>query len=80
MPIRSEESPDEAISQLECGHAFHSDCLDMWLVKHATCPICRKMVTNVQEVQLLGALPRAAPLRVCVEGAEREREREREPR
>ncbi|OIW04379.1 hypothetical protein TanjilG_32571 [Lupinus angustifolius] len=25
----------------KCGHAFHLECIDMWLSSHCTCPICR---------------------------------------
>lgn len=24
-----------------CGHSFHVECIDEWLSKHVTCPICR---------------------------------------
>lgn len=24
-----------------CDHAFHAECIDMWLHSHTTCPICR---------------------------------------
>ncbi|CAL1406174.1 unnamed protein product [Linum trigynum] len=24
-----------------CGHGFHVDCIDMWLLSHSNCPICR---------------------------------------
>ncbi|RDY06288.1 RING-H2 finger protein ATL2, partial [Mucuna pruriens] len=25
----------------KCGHAFHLNCIDMWLTSHSNCPICR---------------------------------------
>lgn len=25
----------------KCGHAFHVECIDMWLHSHLSCPICR---------------------------------------
>ncbi|EPS66214.1 hypothetical protein M569_08563, partial [Genlisea aurea] len=30
----------------KCKHAFHIDCIDNWLEKHATCPLCRRRVTQ----------------------------------
>jgi E3 ubiquitin-protein ligase RNF115/126 len=29
------------VARLPCRHLFHDACVTAWLVKHATCPICR---------------------------------------
>ncbi|XP_030514736.1 putative RING-H2 finger protein ATL69 [Rhodamnia argentea] len=30
-----------------CGHCFHAECIDAWLGRHATCPLCRSHVAGV---------------------------------
>lgn len=32
----------EMLRRLACGHSYHSECLDQWLLTNATCPRCRK--------------------------------------
>ncbi|XP_021746166.1 RING-H2 finger protein ATL63-like [Chenopodium quinoa] len=33
-----------------CSHAFHMECIDMWLFSHSTCPICRAQVVMEGDV------------------------------
>uniref|UniRef100_A0A0R3RZ72 RING-type domain-containing protein n=1 Tax=Elaeophora elaphi TaxID=1147741 RepID=A0A0R3RZ72_9BILA len=30
------------IFALHCGHLFHSQCIESWLIERETCPVCRK--------------------------------------
>ncbi|PIN03313.1 hypothetical protein CDL12_24171 [Handroanthus impetiginosus] len=31
----------------ECGHCFHSKCIDLWFKSHSTCPLCRTQVPQI---------------------------------
>lgn len=32
----------EAVRKLFCNHIFHKDCVDPWLLKNGSCPVCRQ--------------------------------------
>ncbi|XP_027336827.1 RING-H2 finger protein ATL5-like [Abrus precatorius] len=35
----------------KCGHNFHLSCIDMWLRKQSTCPVCRLPLQNASETK-----------------------------
>ncbi|KAK1437034.1 hypothetical protein QVD17_02819 [Tagetes erecta] len=35
-----------------CGHAFHVECIDMWLNSHSTCPICRTTIDHNRKIEI----------------------------
>ena len=35
----------------KCQHHFHINCIDKWLVKKGSCPLCRTPIINISKVQ-----------------------------
>lgn len=29
-----------------CGHCFHQQCIDKWICRNSTCPVCRSSIRN----------------------------------
>ncbi|XP_013648261.2 E3 ubiquitin-protein ligase ATL4 [Brassica napus] len=54
--------PDDQLRLLPlCCHAFHADCIDIWLVSNQTCPLCRSPLF-ASESDLMKALNTSASL------------------
>ena len=32
---------DNIINELKCGHKYHKDCIDDWIIDNNNCPLCR---------------------------------------
>lgn len=43
---------DRFTQHLDCGHEFHNNCINFWLKKNNTCPMCRENIieTNPQDL------------------------------
>ncbi|KAJ0025576.1 hypothetical protein Pint_08939 [Pistacia integerrima] len=34
----------------DCKHVFHAQCIDLWLLRRLTCPICRSPIADFNVV------------------------------
>jgi len=42
-----ELKPGDNVRQLSmCGHTFHRSCIDLWLLRRADCPLCKRSVRS----------------------------------
>jgi len=44
-------NPNDSL-KLSCNHIFHSSCINMWISKKNTCPICRSIVFSKFNVNI----------------------------
>lgn len=51
-PICIEEIDSVNEYNTPCGHCFHNDCIQTWLVTNNSCPMCRARV--LEEPELVG--------------------------
>jgi len=42
---------DDKVLHLPCNHNFHKSCVTEWLLRHDSCPICRKGIQNQEQEQ-----------------------------
>jgi len=43
----NELEPSDKVRQLgTCGHTFHRSCIDLWLLRRADCPLCKRTVLS----------------------------------
>lgn len=58
--ICQEEMSKERVSQLSCGHIFHKSCISSWLQRKASCPTCRKAITE-ESIESSGSVAVCSP-------------------
>ncbi|KAL4571315.1 hypothetical protein LXL04_018073 [Taraxacum kok-saghyz] len=68
------EGDDQLRLLPKCSHAFHTDCIDTWLLSHSTCPICRSNLLSDYS-----ANPFCSPFVLVLESGSSESSREIEP-
>ena len=47
------------VRKLPCDHEFHQNCIDAWVLQHATCPNCRRHVLSADDEKNASTTPAA---------------------
>ncbi|CAE7265144.1 AMFR [Symbiodinium microadriaticum] len=55
----SKVSQVAGLLQLPCGHAFHGECADKWMVREVSCPMCRKSFGSLRHCRRICLRPGA---------------------
>jgi len=48
----TELEPGDRVRRVSgCGHTFHCSCIDLWLLRRADCPLCKRNVACKKDVE-----------------------------
>ena len=47
-----EEIREDGVKTFECDHYFHLECLNQWVSKSATCPVCRTKLSVIHKIKI----------------------------
>lgn len=61
-----EYQPGELIHKLPCDHYYHMACIDQWLSRDTTCPLCKASVTPLANEEARPSRQSAEPSSVTV--------------
>jgi len=54
MPGGRGECSAKPVSRLACGHRFHQSCVEKWLNRNVSCPVCRYNIRPAVKVTIRG--------------------------
>jgi len=48
--IFNKDNKDSILSEGHCGHIFHLECIEPWVIKNKRCPICSLEWKNLKHL------------------------------